>query len=276
MNLVGIMISFYLYVMFFLVQNMLGSNLDAHHLRDGVLMKDILEKDPDMHSREHSRMKRSAGLTAGVLGASISPGASLAGTTVRALMSSSYRVAVSGSVENFSKWPLVLQECEIKSGYMNVPMRSVAPGEREGFAGHKTGHTATGNWVKCSFKVANKYMVHFMYSAPYNFKFHSNWLTVAVCELGVDRECPSLSAYTMYYYRRPFMRRRQYYYNVKTVKFCGDRLCVTGVMGTSHQPMIHIRVMPRYYSDLCHASKAASVRGHWNAYDYQRFVKSLF
>ena len=254
---------------------MLGSSLHAHHVRNGVFMRDILEKDPDMHSREQSRVKRSGGLTAGVIGAFITPGSSLAGTTVRALMSSSYRVAVAGSVENFSKWALVLQECEIKSGYMNVPMRSVAPGKREGFAGHKTGGTATGNWVKCSFKVANKYMVHFMYSAPFNFNFHANWLTVAVCELGVDRECPSLSAYTMYYKRRPFMRRHKYYRNVQTVKFCGDRLCVTGVMGTSHQPIIHIRVMPKYYRDLCRPSKGASAKGLWDASDYQRFVNSL-
>lgn len=254
---------------------MISSSLHAHHVRDGVFMKDVLEKDPGLHSREQSRVKRSGGLTAAVIGASISPGASLAGTTVGALKSSSYRVAVSGSVENLSKWALVLQGCEIKSGYMNVPMRSVAPGKREGFAGHKTAHTATGNWVKCSFKVANKYMVHFMYSAPYNFNFHSNWMTVAVCDLGVNRECPSLSAYTMYYYHRSFMRRREYYYNVKTVKICGARLCVTGVMGTSHQPTIDIKVFPRSYSDLCHASKAASIKDHWNANAYRSFVHSL-
>lgn len=221
---------------------------------------------------ENNEHKRDGGITAAIIGAAITAGASLVGTTVSALQASAYSIAVSGSLENYSKWPMFFKGCEVNRGYMNIPMRSVAPGQREGFAGHKNGHTTTGNWVRCSFTVNGIY-AHFMYSAPYNFNHYSNWMSVAVC--GSDEKgCTSLSASNMYYNYYSYMARREYYYNVHTVKICNRGFCMKGVMGTNHTPVIDLKLMPIEYDDLCNAAKDASLKERWNKDDYAKFVRS--
>ena len=141
---------------------------------------------------------------------------------------------------------------------MNVPMRSVAPGQREGFASHKTAHTATGSWVRCAFDVGD-IMFHFMYSAPFSFDFHSNWLAFAVCPK-TDSTCRGFTAYKLYWNTHSYIAKREYYYNIHTLKKCYGKICITGVMGTSHKPEIDIKVMPLSYDDLadvvvCNLSK---------------------
>ena len=224
------------------------------------------------HISEEKRVKRDGGLTAAIVGAAISSGASLVGTTVGALQRPDYSVSVSGSLENYSKWPLHFKGCEMASGYMNVPMRSVASGLREGFASHKTSDSATGSWIKCAFTV-NNVMVHFMYSAPYSFDFHSNTLAFGVCPPH-DHSCSGFTASSMYYGSSSYLARREYYYSVKTLKKCFMGICITGVMGTNHHPEIDMKVMPESYDDLCNVAKDASLKDRWNKSEYENFVKA--
>lgn len=234
---------------------------------------ELSKKGKESENPEQPQKRVIGALTTAIIGASISAGASLAGTTVNALKDPTYGVTVSGSVENYAKWAMHFKTCEIKSGYMNIPMRSVAPGQKEGFAGHKTGHTATGSWIRCTFQVDNA-LVHFMYSAPYNFNHYSNTLAVAVCPKG-SRDCKNMNAYKMYYNSRNFLARRKYYYSVKTVKICKYGFCFTGSMGTSHKPTIHLKLMPTSYDNLSDASKTSSVKERWNKADYERLVGNL-
>jgi len=229
-------------------------------------------------ANDNVRQKRTVDLTEAMLSASIRSGTSLSGTTVGDLKQSSYRVAVSGSVENYSKWALLYKGCEIAAGQMNLPLRSVAAGQREGFASHKTAHAAKGSFVKCTLLVGDK-LVHFMYSAPYSFDFHANYLAVGICHKDMQSDtrgypCRDLTAKIMYYYTPSFVSIRQFYRNIHTVKYCDKDLCISGVMGTSHQPEINLKVMPQKYEDLYNEVKDDSVKDHWGKDEYEKFVNS--
>lgn len=234
----------------------------------------LICKNEFVGQKEDTRVKRDGGLTAAIVGASISAGASLAGTTVGALQNPTFSVSVSGSIENYSKWALISKGCDIEAGYMNIPVRSISSGQREGFAGHKTGNGATGNWVKCTFSVTGNRLVHFMYSAPYSFDIHSNYLTVAVCS-SRNSDCRSLNANHMYYEGRPYMTRGEYHNRIHTIKACALGLCVTGVMGNNHHPTIDIKVMPTSYNNLSGVSKSASVKDQWGKGAYEHFVSNI-
>jgi len=182
--------------------------------------------------------------TIAMIGAGISAGASLTGTTVSGIMASAYSIAVAGSVENFCKWIMIFDHCKPESGYMNVPMTNVGPGKEEGFASHKTGGTATGSWVYCLFHVNGK-RVHIMYSAPYDFNYHSNWMSLAITSNAVH-----LDAHKMYYYNYQYMVREEYYYKMKPAEICQQGLCIKGSMGTSHKPEIKIELFPQSFDDI--------------------------
>lgn len=236
------------------------------------LVESKLQKE-EIKENDGSRIKRDAGLTAAIIGASISAGASLVGTTVGALKRSSFSVAVSGSISNYAKWGLQFQGCDVEDGHMNIPLMSVASGQREGFAGHKVGNTAKGNFIKCTFLTANNAMLHFMYSAPYSFDFHVNTLAAAICPKSSYR-CRNLDALVMYYGAIPNLTRREYYNTVKPLKICNMGLCIIGGMGTSHQPEISFKVYPSDFDNLSRAVKDSSVRNQWNKADYNNFVSS--
>ncbi|XP_057291281.1 tereporin-Ca1-like [Hydractinia symbiolongicarpus] len=208
-----------------------------------------------------------------IIGGAIVAGASLTGTTVAGLKSPSYTVSVSGSIENYSKWSIHLRQCQMASGYMNVPMRTIIPGYREGWASHKTGNTATGTYVRCTFQ-ANNDLIHIMYSAPYSFDFHSNWLGVAICPKN-NGECKSMTADKMYYRKSSFVSLKEYYRSISHLRQCRGDFCFTGIMGTSHKPEIDIRIYPRSYDNLSSAVQDSSAKDRWSKGDYDGFINGI-
>eukprot|EP00111_Clytia_hemisphaerica_P015534 TCONS_00045856-protein len=226
----------------------------------------------DEKESENKRMRRDAGLTAALIGAGISAGASLVGTTVGALKRSDYSVAVSGSITNFAKWNMGLKQCVVESGYMNIPMRSVSSGKREGFAGHKEGNTATGNWVQCTYKILNSnVIIHLMYSAPFSFDFHYNQIAVAICHSS-DSRCTNMKIGQMTNDARPYLARMDYYNTIRMLKLCKEGFCVTGVMGTSHHSEITWKVYPIIYDNLSNAVQSSAAKTRWDKADYDHFV----
>ena len=153
---------------------------------------------------------------------------------------------------------------------MNVPMRTTGPGKREGFAGHKEGNTATGSWVKCTYRTGSVIM-HFMYSAPYSFDFYNNQLAVAICNQ-YDRRCTTMSIQDMTTGARPYLARMDYYNTIRVLKLCKEGFCVTGVMGTSHHAEIQWKVYPLFYDNLSKAVQSSSAKDRWDRSDYDRFV----
>ncbi|XP_057309393.1 tereporin-Ca1-like [Hydractinia symbiolongicarpus] len=236
----------------------------------GTLVCEYSEKK---HEKEKGRRVKRFAITL-LLGTALTTGASLIGTTVTGLKSSSYRVSVSGSVENYSKWTLKLQTCEIKSGYMNTPLRTIVPGYREGFASHKTSNTATGSYVRCTFDPLNGDLIHIMYSAPYSFDFHANWLGFAICPKS-SSECRSITADKMYYEKTSYAKLKKFARSISQLRTCGTHFCMTGTMGTSHKPELDIRVYPTDYERLSTAVKKSSAKNRWSKGDYETFVNSM-
>ena len=149
-------------------------------------------------------------------------------------------------------------------------MRTTASGQREGFAGHKEGNTATGNWIKCTYRVGTVLM-HFMYSAPYSFDFHNNQLAVAICHQS-DRRCRDMTIQTMTSGARPYLARMDYYNRIRPLKLCKEGFCVTGVRGTSHHAEIAWKVYPMFFDSLSTAVQSSAAKDRWDKSDYDRFV----
>ena len=206
-----------------------------------------------------------------ILTGTIDAGTSLTGTTVEGLKESKYSIAVSGSIENYSKHSLRLDVCEIQSGYVNVPMQNVASGQKEAFASHKGGNSATGTWLRCTFKIKDE-LVHFMYSAPYSFDFHKNTLAVAVCD-DSSNDCQSMDANKMYYGTKSFMVRHEYYNIIREISQCGKDFCIRGNMGNSHKPEVDLALFPTTFDGLANEAKKAAIQERWDPQDYEDFIK---
>ena len=205
-----------------------------------------------------------------IIGGLLVAGASLVGTSVSGLKSGSYSVSVSGSIENYSKYGLRLEECEEVDGSINVPIRSVSPGYIEGFASHKTSGAALGSYVHCSFTMKDL-MFHMMYSAPYSFDNNINKLGFAICPKS-NEECQNINADKIYANKTDFAKVGDFYDVYEPLKLCYQGYCLHGVMGTSHKTNIEIELYPESFEDLTDAVKSSSAKQRWKPEDYESFI----
>jgi len=203
---------------------------------------------------------------------SIDAGDSLKGKTVKDLQTGEYTVEASGAVQNFLKWPLSVQTSEAASGDINFVLPNVKAGIEEGFASHKTSDTATGTWVRYSLVIDADIMFHFIYCAPYNFNFNTNWLSIAMCPKS-NTLCRSLNANKMYYNSYPFMKRKRFYYDINPIGICYDDTCVVGWMMKDHHPTMYLLVLPKNYYDL--SEKTRKRLPKMTAEDYDWFMKNI-
>lgn len=202
----------------------------------------------------------------------ISAGASLMGTTVGALMDKSYNVAVAGSIENYSKWTMILDHCHAEDGYINKPFKNINQAKKEAFASHKTGHTAKGTFVYCLYKVnQNQKHVHIMYSAPYDFNLHSNCMGVAITD-----QYTKLDANKMYYNEYDYMDKKDAYHGVNPVKKCREGVCIKGEMGTPHHTEVNIEFYPETFENLAFPIRQAMTDKPNKEQEYTNFINSQF
>ena len=215
----------------------------------------------------------SAKINLDILTNSIGAGTTLVGTTSDNLKELGYSIAVSGSIENYVNEHLKLMKCQIERGYVNVAFRTVSSGLREGFASHKAGNAATGSYLMCTYKIMGD-EVRIMYSVPYSQDFYKNTLAVSACSM-FNPSCNALTINDLYSSPpNSLFERREYYSVVRKTSVCGPSVCVSGTMGTSHKPTIHIKIFPRSYNKLTSSSKSTAVKNRWNPTDYERFILS--
>jgi len=227
-----------------------------------------------VNMKDINELKEKRGIIGGaIIAGGITAGASILGIGIKRLMSTGYSVAVAGSIENYSKVAMIFEECEVKNGKMNKPMVTVHPGEKEGFASHKSSWSFHGSWVYCTYRVSDR-RVHIMYDAPYTFHY-SCYNTLA---LAITMPHVTLSASDMFEKRYSFMAKRQYYYSIAPTKICDDTFCITGTMGYSHKPEIKIKLYPRHFYHLSHSCKDIMRQAwHKNAgRQYSKFIKNVF
>jgi len=162
--------------------------------------------------------------------------------------SRNYRVGVTLQIDNYSKWPLTLPIFYENSGYVISPPIAVQPGTKEMMVMRKTGYIAAGSYGTVSWDVNGKMRLAVMWSAPFNFDFHSNTLAVGI--IGADDHYTSSLADTMYNDKGTFTRQEYDYDGTKAIKYCNSEICVHGSMGTSHHPHISISVFPMSNRDF--------------------------
>ena len=210
---------------------------------------------------------------AAAIGGGIVAGASLIGTTSKSLSDPSYSVTVSGAIENFAKYTMNLKKCHVEDGYVNVPLRSIAPGSKEGFASHKAGHAAKGTYVLCTYKMKGT-LLHIMFSDPYSYNHYENRLGFAICPEDNDK-CKGIDADDIYYKYSTYAKVQKYYGKYKPLKLCHGDFCLHGIMGTTHKTDISVKLYPKNYSDLSEALKSTPIKERYTKDDYEKFVKEL-
>ena len=170
-------------------------------------------------------------------------------------------VLLAGVVENFSRWTMFFKECVYEDGEANVPMQTVKPGYKEGFAAHKKAGIY-GVHMKCTFVMETggesgdgDEKIHFMVDIPWDVSItKENRLALAVCNGTVDDACNSLTLSDMSTRSYSFMTGRMYKNSVKNIAQCNNHVCLMGTMGTSYTPIVRIKLYPKYAKDLSEAA----------------------
>lgn len=220
----------------------------------------------------------------------------MAGEAVASLMNKQASISVGGQIENYSKFDLVKVKCRNQDGYINKPLRNIASGSKEGFAAYQSSLNE-GSWVHCKMRVADdeptdRTLIHFMFSAPNNFNFAHNRLSVAVCKEN-DPGCKILTHATMNtsdvgsLYFKQHGRARTYYQDAKDIFVCPKLtntasstkerapVCVVASMGNSHQPIININVYAGKLDGAMGNITTAFEGENLKNSDYEQLLKSF-
>ena len=138
-------------------------------------------------------------------------GASVAVAGAEAANNAGTRVVVQLEVINLSKWSLTNPVTLIHGGAVASQAHHVQPGMKEMMVMRKTYYTATGSYGTVSWDI-NGRVVIVMWSAPYSFDFHSNWLGVGI---GHSRTHNSNTFNDMYYGGGSWFKKDEYYYHTR-------------------------------------------------------------
>ncbi|XP_055348083.1 tereporin-Ca1-like [Paramacrobiotus metropolitanus] len=171
-------------------------------------------------------------------------GQSLTGTTPDAVMKAiTHNVAATLEIRNFTRYNLTNPQTQINAGYVKIPAEDVEAGVREIMAMHKTDHTATGTSGVVSWLIngSNERLV-IMWSAPYSFDFHSNWMGVGIQSAGFQLDAKTFNE--MYKGEESWFRRKEFYKDTNQLVLQGRNIIVTATMGTTHKADIVVEVKP--------------------------------
>ncbi|OQV21920.1 Dehydrogenase/reductase SDR family member 1 [Hypsibius exemplaris] len=166
-------------------------------------------------------------------------GASLAGTTAADLLQAiTHRVGVVLELRNYTKWNLTNPIVIINAGQIKTAPSDVHAGQREIMAAHKTDHTATGSSGTVSWNVdGTGQRVVIMWSAPYSFDFHTNWLAVGVMDASSLHLLGENTFNEMYKSEESWFKRKEFYRDTTQVRFAADQFEVTGSMGCAESDL---------------------------------------
>jgi len=203
-------------------------------------------------------------------------GYSLKNKTIRDLQTGNYNVEASGGVHNLLKLPLVYAGSDFSAGVVTYLLPSVQQGLVEGFASRKCSDCATGTMGRYSLILEKETMIHFMYSAPYDFDLYTNYLAVAACPIR-NAQCRGLTSSNMYYNDYPFMQRKSFYDPevLDPVGVCIGERCVVGWMKADHHPLVYVLVLPKTYDQLDEKIKKSDAMSKVTAIQYNWVMNKL-
>ena len=182
-------------------------------------------------------------------------------------MPSTYSVNFTLVIENHTRFLLHNPQTYIKSGHISTAPSDVIPGFWDAMAGHKARDTATGCSGTVSWMIGQTdYMLVVMYSIPFSFDLHSNWLAIGIFPQGSNI---SRLLYTppffdrMYYNSGLRFRRKEFYHDAEAVEYKDANFHAIAMMGTLHKPMIKVRLLPILEANLAPPLKQFYEENGW-------------
>nr|AXS67899.1 coluporin-27 [Colubraria reticulata] len=162
-----------------------------------------------------------------------------------------FAVSVVIEVENWTDYPLLYPQIRVVGGFKteNHPT-AIQPAKREAFALHKEMDDATGVYGIVSWSVQGENRIFvIMWSAPFNFNFHSNWLGVGLTKKGHTTRPPRDQWFRQMYdgfsdSNFTFFRREFDMATDPVVYGNGKEFRITGVMTTNHKVQIRVTFLP--------------------------------
>ena len=189
-------------------------------------------------------------------GAAISAGTSLVGTTLNGLMNDGYKVTCGIEIENWTRFPLTDAVVRVGAGAISVPPIAVLPGKKEAMVARKTSDTATGTYGTVSWLIETnpRRRVVVMWSAPYDFNAHSNWMAVGLTSHNMTQHAPGNQWFDQMYFHDDSnvlrFERKEYWDNISPVNIMDDRFRAVGNMGSSHKAQVKVILRPLKEDDL--------------------------
>jgi len=169
----------------------------------------------------------------------IAAGTSITGVG-QAFLNTSSSIKFKLEVANATNKTLSVHEAYNHNGYHHTPAEDIGPGVKEAMFGGYVPNTTKGCYGTLSWKIGDtNQIIVVMYSAPYSFDWHSNYLGV-----WIGREQPTEEfAYKMYYGGKGYLK--EFYYDGNPIHYPKGDYHVWASMGQSHQPEIVVRIAPR-------------------------------
>nr|AXS67892.1 coluporin-20 [Colubraria reticulata] len=181
----------------------------------------------------------------------ITDGRSLAGKSLDDFVEKDYRVHAVIQVENWTRYALLNPIVRLGGGVITSLPYNVLPGEREAFAARKSDFGPTGSYGIVIWEVAGTDRLFvLMWSEPYDFTFHNNYLGLGMTKKGHMEIPPQITWYERMYYDTgnsnfTFDRKKFNDDSLEPLHFSNDtEFEITGEMSPSHHAKIKVTFKP--------------------------------
>eukprot|EP00111_Clytia_hemisphaerica_P005374 TCONS_00015529-protein len=192
----------------------------------------------------------------------LTDGSSLLNTNLTDIQAAYYTVRCSVAMENFTKWPIMLQRCQVKHGFFNAPPRDIHPGMREGFAFHKSYLATFGCWIACSYVINDKYF-HLSIYQPYTINNkYQNKLAMVINETHDVSAEQVLESHD----------KDNESQDKTTIRIQEGDICIVGEMGNAYKAQCSIKIYPKEFANLTDLLQKQQVDND----TYHDFIKLKF
>nr|AXS67900.1 coluporin-28 [Colubraria reticulata] len=202
----------------------------------------------------------------------VTDGESLAGKkTVLTKWEADFGVSAVIEVENWTRYALIEPKVQLSGGVMTKSTpTAISPAKREAFAVRKIMDAATGTYGTVCWKVKGEERLFvIMWSNPYDFNIHSNWLGVGLTKKGhttvppgeqwFDQMFKGSNDTNFTFFRREFDK------TTDPVVFGNDKeFRISGVMTTNHKVRIRVTFLPNK-DNYSHLAPAVSKILKWTS-----------
>uniref|UniRef100_W4VSJ6 Conoporin 1 n=1 Tax=Conus geographus TaxID=6491 RepID=W4VSJ6_CONGE len=163
------------------------------------------------------------------------------------MVDNNYWVTCIIEVENWTKFTLEAPRLMLKRGtHVSIPV-DIEPGKKDAFAMRKTFAAATGVSGTVSWEVkGNQRRFVIMWSAPFDFNIHSNWMAMGMTREGLV--APNKNWFDQMYYHGNTddltFERRKFQNNMNPFIYSNEKFELEGFMTHTHHALVRVVVRP--------------------------------